>query len=83
MSCRKITDGVFLIVNKKMKEDDKTAAVQLQKLLTEKGYQLSLHTILYSPMKLGRTYRGNAYCKLIRDVNKAKRLERARKYLKI
>ena len=77
----KITDEVLRIVNKKMEEDDETTAVQLQKLLTENGYQLSLHTILRSRMKLGWTFRGSAYCQLIRDVNKVKRLEWARNYL--
>ena len=61
----KVTAEVFSIVNQKMNEDDKTAAVQLQKVLTEKGYQLSLHTILRSRAKLGWTFRGSAYRGLV------------------
>ena len=48
----KITAEVLDIVNKKMEEDNETTAVQLQKLLKEKGYQLSQHTILRSRAKL-------------------------------
>ena len=77
----KITAEVLDIVNKKMEEDDETTAVQLQKLLAEKGYQLSHHTILRSRAKLGWMFRGSAYCQLIRDANKVKRLEWVKKYL--
>ena len=77
----KISAEVFSIVNQKMGEDDETTAVQLQKLLTQKDYQLSLHTILCSGVKLGWTFRGSAYCQLIRGVNKVKRLEWAMTYL--
>ena len=64
-----------------MEEDDETTAVQLQKLLAKNGYELSLHTILCSRAKLGWTFRGSAYCQLIRDGNKVKRLEWAREHL--
>ena len=77
----KITAEVLRIVDAKMEHDDETTAVQLQKLLAEKGHQLSLHTILRSRAKLGWTFRGSAYCQLIRDIYKAKRLEWARQYL--
>lgn len=77
----KITADVLRIVDAKMAEDDETTAVQLQKLLAEKGHQLSLHTILRSRTRLGWTFRGSAYCQLIRDANKVKRLEWARQYL--
>ena len=77
----KITADMLRIVDRKMEEDDETTAVQLQKLLAETGHQLSLHTILHSRAKLGWTFRGSAYCQLIRDSNKVKRLEWAREYL--
>ena len=74
----KINAEVLRIVDAKMVEDDETTAVQLQKLLADNGHQLSLHTVLRSRNKLGWTFRGSAYCQLIRDVNKLKRLEWAR-----
>ena len=59
-----------------MVEDDETTAIQLQKMLLDNGFQLSLNTILRSRAKLGWTFRG---CQLIREANK--RLEWAREYL--
>lgn len=61
----KITADVSHLVDRKMEKDDETTAVQLQKLLAENGYDLSLHTILRFRAKLGWTFRGSAYCQLI------------------
>ena len=61
-----------------MQADDETTAVQLQKILVDKGHPLSLKTILTSRDKLGWTFRGSAYCQLIRHANKVKRLGWAR-----
>lgn len=71
-SCRptKITIDVIRIVERQMEADDETTAVQLQKMLSDKGHPLSLQTILNSRIKLGWTYRGSAYCQLIRHQNK-------------
>ena len=62
------------IVEMQMLADDETTAVQLQKLLVDKGHPLSLKTILASREKLGWTFRGSAYCQIIRNENKQKRL---------
>ena len=77
----KITSEVLQIVEEQMQLDDETTAIQLQKLLVDKEHPLSLQTILRSRSKLGWTFRGSAYCQLIRDVNKVKRLEWAQKNL--
>lgn len=69
------------IVEEQMQKDDETTAVQLQKILVEKGEPLSLKTISKSREKLGWTFRGSAYCQIIRDVNKTKRLQWARDHL--
>jgi len=77
----KVTAEVLRIVDRQMAEDDETTAVQLQRLLAGKGHKLSLKTILRSRCKLGWTFRGSAYCQLIREANKTKRLEWAKEYL--
>ena len=74
----KITLEILSIVEQQMQDDDETTAVQLQKLLEDRGFPLSLKTILSSRRKLGWTFRGSAHCQLIRDVNKVKRLEWAK-----
>ena len=58
-----------------MRADDETTAVQLHKILAHKGHPLSLHTILRCRTELRWTFRGSAYCQLIRTVNKVKRLQ--------
>ena len=74
----KITDEVRRIVEAQMRRDDETTASQLHVLLTSLGYRLNLRTILRCRTSLGWTFRGSAYCQLIREVNKQKRLEFAR-----
>ena len=77
----KITPEVLRIVEEQMQLDDETTAVQLQKLLFDNQQPLSLKTILRSRSKLGWTFRGSAYCQLIRQANKEKRLDWAEKNL--
>ena len=77
----KITTAILSIVERQMTIDDETTAVQLQQILADSGHPLSLNTILRSRTKLGWTFRGSAYCQLIRDSNKAKRLEWAGQHL--
>ncbi len=61
--------------------DDETTAIQLQQILVANGQPLSLRTILRSRQSLGWTFRGSAYCQLIRDANKLKRLAWAKEHL--
>jgi len=77
----KITAEVKQIVETQMQNDDETTAHQLHKLLMEKGYSMSLSTVLRCRVQLGWTFRGSAYCQLIREANKAKRLAWCQEYL--
>ena len=47
------TPAVLKFVEEQMILDDETSAVQLQKILADKGHQLCLQTILNSREKLG------------------------------
>ena len=76
----KITAEIKEIVEAQMRLDDETTAYQLHRLLTEKRYSFSLHTILRCRTSLGWTFRGSAYCQLIRDANKVKRLAWAQEH---
>ena len=64
-----------------MRNDDETTAVQLHNILIRHGINLSLRSILRSREQLGWTFRGSAYCQLIRDANKQKRLDWAQRNL--
>lgn len=77
----KITSEVKRIVEEKMQQDDETTAYQIYKLLTERGFNISLSTILRCRLQLGWTYRGSAYCQLIRTANKEKQLLWCQQYL--
>ena len=77
----KITLAVMAMVEGKMKENDETTAYQLHKILNENGIQISIWTIFRCRRTLGWTFRGSAYCQLIRTANKVKRLEWAREHL--
>ena len=76
-----ITQQMQAIVEAKMREDDETTAYQLRSLLLSQGFNISKRTVLRCRTQLGWTFRGSAYCKLIRHANKVKRLEWARQYL--
>lgn len=67
-----ITAEVKRIVEDQMHRDDETTAYQLHNLLSSLGYSLSLRSILRCRTSLGWTFRGSAYCQLIRDVNKVR-----------
>ena len=77
----KITAEIRQIVEQQMRSDDETTANQLHVLLSRLGYSLSLRTILRCRTILGWTFRGSAYCQLIRHANKEKRLDWACLYL--
>ena len=74
----KIAEDIQGVVEQQMCHNDETTASQLNILLTSLGNSLDLPTILCCRMGPGWTFRGSAYCQLIRDVNKTKRLEFAR-----
>ncbi len=62
------------IVEANMQDDDETTAIQLYHQLIKNGITMSITTILRSRLSLGWTFRGSAYCQMIRVVNKTKRL---------
>ena len=74
-----ITPEMKAIVDEQMEKDDETTATQLHVLLREKGFQLSLRTVLRCRRELGWTFRGSKYCQLVREVNRVKRLEWAKR----
>ena len=70
--------GGLRIVEEQMLRDDETTAIQLEALLIARHHPLSLSTILRCRQQLGWTFRGSAYCQLIRV---AKRLQFAQDFL--
>ena len=76
----KLSPEILQIGEDQMQRDDETTAALLEALLTSRGYQISLSTVLRCRRKLGWTFRGSDYCQLIRTAIKEKRLQFARAY---
>lgn len=70
----KLTPAIQRLIEVTMRADDETTATQLQAILAARGIYVSLATIVRNRSMLGWIYRGSAYCQLIRQQNKVKRL---------
>ena len=77
----KVMAEVKAIVEEQMKKDDETTASRLHALLNSRGHYLSFRTILWCRCALGLTFRLSAYCQMIQEPNKLKRLDWARLHL--
>ena len=71
----KITGEIKEIIEQQMRTDDETTAVQLHRLLNDKGYSISLRIILQCMVSLGWIFRGSSHCQLICTVNKQKQFQ--------
>ena len=74
----KVAGEVERIIEEEMTKDDETTVEQLQKLLQNQGHHLSRPTILRCRKNLGWSTRGAAYCQMIPEPNKVKRLDWAK-----
>jgi transposase len=70
----KVTEEVEAIIEGQMQANDETTVAELQRLLKRQRYHLSRSTILRCRKRLGWSCRGTAYCQLIREPNREKRL---------
>lgn len=71
----KLSPAIQKLIEEAMRNDDETTATQLQAILANHGVYVSLATIVRNRVQLGWIYRGSAYCQLIRNANKAARLQ--------
>ena len=77
----KLSPAIQKLIEDVMRVDDETTATQLQAILADRNIYVSLATIVRNRCQLGWIYRGSAYCQLIRDANKEKRLQWAQAHL--
>ena len=78
----RLSPAVQQLIEAAMRDNDETTATQLQALLARHYVYVSLATIVCNRQELCCIYRGSAYCQLIRNANKEKRLEFACTYLR-
>ena len=67
--------SVLNSIDQMMQGDDEITAAQIRAHLHAQGMEMSVSTILQGHRLLGWTYWGSAYCQLIRDASKEKRLK--------
>ena len=77
----KLSPAILQLIEHYLQEDNETTATQLQARLAVFNVHVSLTTILRNRHQMGWVYRGSAYCQLIRNENKQKRLEWAQRNL--
>ena len=70
-----VDENVKGIIEDLMEADDETTASHIHDDLQRRDINLSCSSILRCRKSLGWNYQGTAYCQMIRDVNKEKRLE--------
>ena len=71
----KLSPAILELIERCMQEGDETTATLLQTRLAAHNIHVSLSTILRNRRQLGWIYRGSAYCQLMRNENKQKRIE--------
>ena len=77
----KVTGEIKKLIEEQMNTDDETTVSQLVEMLASKGHRISWRAVERWGRALGWTFTGSAYCKLICDANKEKRLQWAQQYL--
>lgn len=73
----KLSEEAKVFIDEQMRKNDEKTSGQIQKKLARRGV-VSLSTVRRSRKQQGWTLQRTAYCQLIRDANKVKRLEFAR-----
>ena len=68
-------------IDQQMRSNDEMTSAQIQKKLAKRGVAVSSSTVRRSRKQQGWTLQRTAYCQLIRDANKVKRLEYAQRII--
>ena len=78
---RKLPVEANAFIDQQMRSNDEMTSAQIQKKLAKRGVAVSLSTVRRSRKQQGWTLQRTAYCQLIRDANKVKRLEYAQRIM--
>ena len=76
---RKLSVEANAFIDQQMRSNDEMTSAQIQKKLAKRGVAVSSSTVRRSRKQQGWTLQRTAYCQLIRDANKVKRLEYAQR----
>ena len=78
---RKLSVEANAFIDQQMRSNDEMTSAQIQKKLAKRGVAVSSSTVRRSRKQQGWTLQRTAYCQLIRDANKVKRLEYAQRIM--
>ena len=78
---RKLNAAAKAFIESQMRRNDETTSRQIQKRLASRGLTVHAATVRRSRKEQGWTLQNTRYCQLIREANKAKRLEFAQRVL--
>ena len=76
---RKLSVEARAFIDQQMRKNDEMMSAKIQKKLAKRGIFVSSSTVQRSRKQQGWTLQRTAYCQLIRDANKVKRLEFAQR----
>ena len=78
---KKLSIEARAFIDQQMRKNDEMTSTKIQKKLAKHGISVSSSTVRRSRKQQGWTLQRTAYCQLIRDANKVKRLEFAQRVL--
>ena len=78
---RKLPVEARAFIDQQMGKNDEMTSAKIQKKMAKRGISVSSSTVWRSQKQEGWTLQRTAYCQLIRDTNKVKRLEFAKRVL--
>ena len=78
---KKLSMEAKAFIDQQMRKNDEMTSAKIKKKLAKRGISVSSSTVRRSRKEQGWTLQRTAYCQLIRDANKVKRLEFAQRVL--
>ena len=80
---RKLNEAARTFIEEPMQVNDETTSCQIQKRFQKPGFTVHASTVRRSRKERGWTLQNTRYCQIIREANKAKRLEYAQRVIDI
>ena len=80
---RKLNEAARTFIEEQMQANDEMTSCQIQKKLQKRGFTVHASTVCRSREEQGWTLQNTRYCQMIREANKAKRLEYAQRVIDV
>ena len=80
---RKLNEAARTFIEEQMQANDETTSCQIQRRFQKRGFTVHASTVRRFRKERGWTLQNTRYCQIIREANKAKRLEYAQRVIDI